>query len=249
MKRLIPILLLFAGQRYQSQTFKPGCDLPFQEIKLQHPIDKSCPASGTPTLKNTKANATQNKAKNNFCATGEPEKITIEGLTKLHDDVIASGMKFGNSNAVPEDRSGLQALGEGKVVIFTGFINKVGYANKSKGETVNCKTGGKEFNDIHMELTETRLEEDVCRRISAEISPHFRPKQWELEPLTNIKDGNVKVRITGQLFFDASHTACGSEGTGTRASSWEIHPVYRIQIFVNKKWEDLHEIEWEEAEE
>jgi hypothetical protein len=40
-------------------------------------------------------------------------------------------------------------------------------------------------------------------------------------------------RITGQLFFDASHEPCPCGATKCeplRSSVWEIHPVYRIEV-------------------
>jgi hypothetical protein len=43
------------------------------------------------------------------------------------------------------------------------------------------------------------------------------------------------VRITGHLFFDASHRPCRgtSRPSPRRSSSWEIHPVYNIEVCVN----------------
>jgi hypothetical protein len=40
-------------------------------------------------------------------------------------------------------------------------------------------------------------------------------------------------RVTGQLFFDASHKVCPcgtSNCSPVRASLWEIHPVYNIEV-------------------
>lgn len=44
------------------------------------------------------------------------------------------------------------------------------------------------------------------------------------------------VRVTGHLFFDASHKPCESDTDPTnpkRISLWEIHPVYAIDVCVN----------------
>src|SRR5690349_12025640 len=78
---LLPLALGLAGTRMPSgnpaktQSHLSGgapiqiaCSLPFNTIKLHHPIDDSCGLDG-----NADANtpqAAQNEAKNNFCATG-----------------------------------------------------------------------------------------------------------------------------------------------------------------------------------
>ena len=221
----------------QTQTpFKPGCQLPFEEIKVKHNIDKACPIQGKATETNSKANANQNKVKNNFCAEGDPKPFTVANAIALHKKVMDKGISFGTASQVPEDRSGLKELGEGTVVTFTGYIQHAKYSNVSSGESVNCKKKGAENNDIHIELIEKKTEEDVCKRISAEISPHFRPDEWNVDNLSEIEEKKIKVRISGQLFFDASHGACPDNEDGYRASSWEIHPVYKIEVYVNKKW-------------
>jgi hypothetical protein len=78
-----------------------------------------------------------------------------------------------------------------------------------------------------------------------EISPHFRPAQWERDRLRETRAH--PVRITGQLFFDAAHTV-----SPKRISLWEIHPVYGIDVCINgtiascpagneSKWMPLHQ--------
>jgi hypothetical protein len=225
-----------------GQPFVPGCELPFQSIAVKRSIDDNCGVHGTGTSSNTAANQLQNSVKNNFCATGTVWNITPTGLKKLHQKVKANGITFGNYQSVPADRSGLQALGEGTRVSFTGYINDVKYANVSSGEGVNCKETGAANNDIHIELAKKKNETIKCKRISAEISPHFRPDEWNVEKLKEVEKAELKIRITGQLFFDASHTSCADNPDGTRASSWEIHPVYRVEVFINSQWKDLHEV-------
>ena len=224
-----------------SQPFKPGCALPFEEIKVKHNIDKTCPIKGKPTKTNTKANEKQNRIKNNFCASGDPKSMKVQDFIDLHKEVMKKEISFGSASSVPENRTELTNLGEGTVVSFTGYIEHVKYSNVSGGESVNCKKGGVENNDIHIELVETKTEEDACKRISAEISPHYRPETWNVDNLSEVEDKKIKIRLTGQLFFDASHGACPDNEEGYRASSWEIHPVYKIEVYVSKKWIDLHE--------
>jgi len=139
-----------------------------------------------------------------------------------------------------------------------------------KGEAVDCDNPELDWNDIHVALSETPDgATDECTTVTAELIPHYRPAAWdrfhdgtidEIEKLVpGILKGRVvenpdkhsrpvQVRVTGQLFYDASHRPCvfrdgkvverhGPE----RRSIWEIHPVYRIEIYDQKRrnWVDL----------
>jgi hypothetical protein len=160
---------------------------------------------------------------------------------------------------LPQDRSALasmmtvgnQEIGEGSIVQIIAIMDWPHYADTREGESVNCKIPGTDTNDIHINLVQTpappqpaRNDPDrdqrtadrnaaLCGSITAEIIPHFRPPAWEVSNLQEIERQHLPVRIAGQLFFDASHRPC----TGTvahdslrRASLWEIHPVYSIDV-------------------
>ncbi len=232
-------LLAFAfhlsGQDGLAQTFNPGCTVPFDAIKEHHPIDDSCSIEGVGA---SDAHLAQNRAKNNFCAATAPIRISYNSFLRLQRTAEQKDIPFGSSNSLPEDRSALKdlyttnagiKLGEGSVVQFVAFIIDAHHSNLSKGESVNCKRGGRENNDIHIELGRTP-DEDPCDSITAEISPHLRPTPWD--QLSEINLGRHPVRITGQLFFDASHKPCTAEKRTSppRASIWEIHPVYAIDV-------------------
>lgn len=244
MNKLKHFLFLIFPISVFSQTgvpFDPGCILPFHDIAVKRSIDDVCGIHGSGTSKNTKANQLQNAAKNNFCATGNVKKMKIRDFISLHNKVMQQQIPFGSYLKVPVDRSQLQKLGEGKLVSFTGYIHSVKYANTSTGEGVNCKEKNAENNDIHMELVEKLNEDNSCNRISAEISPHFRPDAWNVSLLKDVAEQHIRMRITGQLFFDASHGACPDGSTHYRGSSWEIHPVYKIEILVGRSYIQLHE--------
>ena len=74
-------------------------------------------------------------------------------------------------------------------------------------------------------------EDDRCESLNAEISPHFRPDTWLDIVGLNIHPKRP-LRITGQLFFDASHQPCrpNNRHSPARFTSWEIHPVYNIEV-------------------
>ena len=126
---------------------------------------------------------------------------------------------------------------------------------------MNCKklpgvdSSAIERNDIHIELVEPGVKEK-CLSVTAEISPHFRPDSWqrfhnmransEAEDISidrpEAKRVNFKkvqlVRVTGPLFYDASHEPCSAHkrASPARRSIWEIHPVYKIEVRVAGKW-------------
>ena len=145
-----------------------------------------------------------------------------------------------------------QPIDEGTLVRHVAFITHSKYSNTSGGESVNCKKGGQASNDIHVELAQQHNQQ-ACRTITAEIIPHFRPKEWEVGQLNQIRD-RLPVRITGHLLFDAAHRPCDGDTPREslkRASTWEIHPVYAIDVCVNTtiascqanndaKWVPLH---------
>lgn len=258
------LLLLGSAVNAQPNTkFEPGCKLPFEAIKGKGlGIDGDCGSTGNLTLKSPPGK--QNAAKNNFCATGEPIPVTFKTFDQLQIAAEKKGIKFGKAG-MPAKRDVLQKisttggkdLGEGVIVSLEGFVLDARHSNSklfvdskgvpSDGESVNCNSGELNRNDIHIELSETTDEAKQrlqCQSVTAEISPHFRPDSWDrfdvnsktmaaAKGIPQLK--GARVRLTGPLFFDASHTpeACGTgnqKGRGRR-TIWEIHPVYAIEVF------------------
>jgi hypothetical protein len=232
---LMALVGTFNVQVARAQGFNPGCPLPFDAIKQPHAIDDFCSAEGTGS---SDANAAQNRAKNNFCASGPPVLVDRDAFVRLQQAAQDQGVTFGGFDSLPKDRSVLQNLlqmapgvqiGEGTLVRYVAFVIDAHHSNVSGGESVNCKQPGEENNDIHIELGRSTAE-DPCDSITAEMSPHFRPSAWDAVGEANIDQH--PVRITGQLFFDASHKPCtaAKRASPPRASIWEVHPVYAIDI-------------------
>ena len=166
----------------------------------------------------------------------------------------------GPKELLPEDRTvlknflkvGTRTIGEGDLVRYVAFMSNPRFSNVGKGESVNCHGPKDEDNDIHIDLIRDPSEV-ACVSVTAEMSPHYRPHIWDANVLRLITDR--PVRVTGQLFFDASHTPCkGQNDTKTnpkRVSIWEIHPVYHFEVCKfktlaacpandNSKWDHLH---------
>jgi hypothetical protein len=224
--------------------FVAGCSYPFADIAVQHSIDSDCGILGN--SKADAANQAQNKAKNNFCATGDPIAVTPADLVNLQAAVLTAKIPFGDTHNLPADRSvlvnlaktaGGTPIGEGSKVVLVALVEKAHYsdvpsaAEKAKGkggESVNCNEFLDDTNDIHIPLVQTS-DADECTSVTAEMSPHGRPAGWT--PAALNQPGQV-VRVTGNLFFDGSHRPCtaGHPQSPKRASLWEIHPVYAIDI-------------------
>jgi len=231
------VSLASAGQVY-GQEFRPGCVLPFARIAEHRPIDDTCGVDGAGT---SHLVSLQDRAKNYFCASGTPLAITQTTFVKLQDAAEQRGIPFGSTSRLPPDRAILKnlytndngvGLGEGSLVQFAAFVLSAHYSNVGTGEAVNCRQRGADNNDIHINLGQTP-DDELCDSITAEISPHFRPSAWNQFVAMNLR--NNPVRVTGPLFFDASHRPCS---TGTRAvpkriSLWEIHPVYALDVCRN----------------
>jgi hypothetical protein len=235
------VTALSAAQATFSDKCPSGAPLPFAAIEVKHPIDSSCGLQGKPTSPDT--SHTQNLVKNNFCSTATPETFTPQMLIALqNNNHIASG-----KGLEPADRSQLKSLGEGKVVRMKAFLIEAHHADLGGGESVNCNGAVEEQNDIHIAFGPA-VSTKECASVSAEISPHFRPASWNeighfetWDPKTQTYTGNPGMasrlqahayRVTGQTFFDASHAPCpcSTSCSPVRASVWEIHPVYNIEV-------------------
>ena len=229
-------------------SFNPACTLPFDSIKQTGlAIDKQCGESGCADPNTPEGK--QNKAKNNFCATGTPVTITPDDLKQLQVAAKSKGVTFGSESEIPADRSVLQGysiggktLSEGMLVRMAAFVIETHPADVTNGESVNCKTKGAAGNDVHMALG-LKHGANECTSVTAELSPHFRPKAWSVlssikpQGATTATGVKTPIRVTGQLFFDASHQPCnGLTAVGDnpkRQSLWEVHPVYVVEVCKN----------------
>src|SRR5579864_3923718 len=230
--------------------FAPSCKLPFQDVALNHPIDfsdQSCGMSGNSQSTDLRL---QNLVKNNFCAGSNFREVSLNDFVTLQKQADDAHVGSGNGPLLLTDRGILRKLangiGEGSAVQFIGYIKNAHYADITTGESVNCRSAGPEANDIHVDLVSKADEVDLCRSITAEISPHMRPAKWEIESLQTIVQQKTLVRIGGQLMYDASHRPCsgGMRAMPQRLSTWEIHPVYSIEICKNATQDGCPAAQW-----
>jgi hypothetical protein len=164
-------------------------------------IDEQCVIGGS----GTGAEATQNKAKNNFCAQGTATSI----MNSLQSQVQKNKkINFGNPRKHPlsatpgpvTKRAPLQALGEGELRSLEGFMM---IARQEGGESVNC---GKNvpnqelFHDIQISMVAAKEDThgDECDSVVVEMSPHHRPEVWTKSNVLKVALAHARVRVTGQ---------------------------------------------------
>jgi hypothetical protein len=257
---LLPAAVSAKKPKFRTCGNKP---LPFQLRRFTNKpqrIDSLCGNTGC--FKGA-ANDKQNAMKNNFCApTNEIIPVTLQTFVDLRDAAnsepsitigepppsrakLANIMKLGDGTR----------LGEGKTVVFVGYVldarhsnvDKDDPLNKGNGESVQCNLLGCAYNDIHIDLTADRNDRTPCHSVVAEIIPHYRPPAWDLfdSPDYAAFLKTHPVKITGQLFYDDSHVACTKDGKAgfnparnnakdfERLALWEIHPIYAIDVCKN----------------
>ena len=252
------------GQQVPAECIPPAFG--GEDDAIVRPIDRAttgCGLEGDGTDKQ----AAQNVVKNNFCAwqNTEPALVTRKSFDQLMKQ-LPSGVPFGDRDTIPtaEQRKLLQnfytttegdTIGEGSFVVFVAFLLEGHFGG---GESVNCGRTKRADVDIHLALvTQKPSTLDLknrgpveCSSMTAEISPHHRPIEWDIlgritgtpaaqklvKALDRLEGEDLlrPLRIKGQLMFDASHVTCNGntpiKGQPPRRSGWEIHPVYSIDV-------------------
>ncbi len=247
--------------------------VPFEAPILNRAINSassSCcglPGDEPETDAASQAHGAQNRAKNNFCAWPNTTPALVTRLSFDRLDATRPHVTCCGRDTLPTvaERHTLQTpfyttsegatLGEGSYVEFVGFILEGHFGGS---ESVNCARTRRSDIDIHLELvTVTPATLDLttpspteCTSVTAELSPHHRPIEWDVlgrmtgtpaaQKLTKaqmkLQDEDLQrpLRFRGQIFFDASHGLCANgqptSGNPARRSHWEIRPVYAIDV-------------------
>ena len=259
-----------------NQSFVVGCELPFADSvsheidqrcpnegcatrdsdKAQNRVKNNLCATGTPVqISFTSLDKLQRavdkmvrQGQISYGSTGPPQpadRVKLKGLTTV--DQNGDPVTLGEGDLAMLEGFVLDAKHDDTFVLGTG---PVGF----QGEGVNCKNSLFEWNDIHIVLGSSGSARE-CASATAEIIPHFRPAVWDRFDSNSCTSTHVtnplpvkglRVRITGQLFFDGSHkpSPCGvAPGVGdpVRRSVWEIHPVYKIEVFDGARFISLQD--------
>ena len=242
---LMLLAVLLFGFHADAQSFSPACSspsFPTPPPKALAVIDSDCGSSGQPGQ--TAPETEQNSAKNNFCATGTPKPITVDQMRALQTQVQADkSINFGSrvhplsdEPGPASDRAALVEMGEGTLRVLEGYVL---IARQEGKEMVNCETTPPNVpasHDIHISIVASagQVHGDECESVVAEMSPHHRPDSWREANVQKVALGHKRVRVTGQLFFDSSHSPCidgkTEAGDPRRSSLWEIHPIYKFEV-------------------
>ena len=246
------VAMLYADDLTQS------CSAPLFPQPAQTKIDSVCGAVGSGGKE-----ANQNQAKNNFCATTPARPITISDMVSLQQKAQAiKGINFGNPDKHPltsnpgpmVNRNAVAALGEGTEVALQGYVL---IARQEGAESVNCGKSVPDspaYHDIHISIVDAAANANECSGVVVEMTPHHRPASWTQQNVESVASKHLLVRVTGQLMFDSSHTPCVAgvsiKGDPSRASLWEVHPIYKFEVCpgggcAGTGWETLEE--WVQA--
>jgi|SRR5579864_8729702 len=133
---------------------------------------------------------------------------------------------------------------EAKQATLIGYIAR---AKPGDAESCNCELAGPTDVDTHVNVVDKPADPNpdpkllAAKSVIAEVTWRVRNNDhtdWttdNLEQLSITKDG-LKVRITGDLLYDNVHWDMIHKGY--RGTLWEIHPIRRIQVWLNGKWVD-----------
>src|SRR6266567_1727160 len=234
-----------------SNKAQPTCTLhghfpttcnPYGSASKPHAIDKTCGLTGDATSAGDQA---QDKQKNDLCAKGTAQPVTVDDLKTLQQAVDKSGVDYGSTHSKPPhagppaDRSSLftklpsGSAKEGDLVSFVGLIVE---AKPGSSETVNCHCADPLSIDVHMALADHPLNLQKAPSTATKAEKHAITVKNDADLCTNAfvaettphlrpasleltaiepLVGSKIVKVTGPLLFDGSHRPCKGSTPGS----------------------------------
>lgn len=129
---------------------------------------------------------------------------------------------------------------EGVPVQVTGYLVAIKPQTGGSGESTNCYWTRSAEVDWHVALVE-RPGDGEGESIVVETTPRIRvnhPK-WTVTRLRPWVDASDPVRISGWLLFDAAHR---NHLGRYRKTLWEVHPITKIEVWLNEAWVDVDDL-------
>lgn len=190
-----------------------------------------------------------NLRKNRTDVAGAYHLVTWDAINTLD---YAKGAPKSRADWTPNQLATITPV-EGAALTVEGYLYKVIVESsspnaRSGGESTNCHARLANDVDWHMPFTANLGDgEDVA--IIVESTPRVRRQHpnWtttRLKPWTanigskaNANYNKQKVRISGWLMLDPEHQNMIDQGL--RSTLWEIHPITKIEVWVNGNWVDM----------
>lgn len=127
---------------------------------------------------------------------------------------------------------------EGVPVALEGYL---GGAKEEGKEATNCELDTHPWHDWHVWVVATPdlgTAGDRRQAIVVEVTPRVRAGHpgWSLDSLMSFHQHGTRVRISGWLMLDPDHP---DQVGNTRGTTWEIHPVTKIEFSGGGAWQDL----------
>ena len=128
---------------------------------------------------------------------------------------------------------------EGPPVTLEGYLVDV---VEEGMESTNCEINTHAWHDWHMWMVPTPAEATNrvrTRAIVVEVTPRVRESltSWVFDSVRTLARHTDEVRISGWLMWDPDHP---DQVGKTRGTTWEIHPVTRIEVLRAGSWIDLN---------
>jgi hypothetical protein len=179
---------------------------------------------------------TLNRLKNRAQAPSSYKEMTVEQYLKdftpnlntpKHRDKFTSNQ---NSYIQPREKEG---------IALVGYI--LG-AKQSGPESCNCNDQTRR--DFHVWIGAKKpastVEANAMRDASVVVEPTPSGQEahtsWRLHNLQKLAQQGAKVRISGWAMYDPEHP---NEIGKTRGTVWEVHPVFKIEVFNKGQWQEL----------
>lgn len=124
-------------------------------------------------------------------------------------------------------------------IALSGYLLMAKQAGK---ESANCDD--KKRRDFHLwigkipEHYKKLAKADRAKAVIVQLTPLWQERHptWRRRTLEKLAKQGAKVRISGWAFYDPEHP----EDLGkTRATLWELHPVTKIEVWNNDRWQEL----------
>jgi hypothetical protein len=189
-----------------------------------------CPPQGDATA-TTGSDPDLNVQKNRTDVPASFADMHFDDLANLD---VPDGVSKRHRTKWPQAARDAVAAEEIRAVTLIGFL----VAQKLEGtESCNCHSENEAERDIHLWLGNDSAA-TKADAIVVEVSPRVRALHptWTGVRLRQLAAQKARLRVSGWLLMDEEHP---DEVGRSRATTWEVHPIMKIEIRVGNQWVEL----------